>query len=630
VVTVAAVVLPIALFILACVIQNLPIMFVPLITIFTTVLVGKCLPSSSQQRPALLARRTVCLIVVLGVVAEFLFMYPIALAMDVVAFVPSFMMSLTFAMSIDYSLFMLSRFCEEHRHRKPVLTCIELMLESAGGTIAVSGGTLMICFLGLIFIPMDLIRSVGVGSAFVLAVAILANITLTPALLIMSEPAVFWVHRYINFEKLPWNKHSRLSGDRAPLIENDVQLGGFYEKRTALTTPLMVDAGDDPTRVTHHMSRDASSHDPEHEDMEEVQKSFWYQLGAFLLKPWYGLALFLVVVALSMPINIHCLNVKTTISFDAMVPHSADSFKAYKAIGQTFGQGTVMPYRILFVNRDETESIFSDSAYQRVQAVITEMVENLDYTNYKDFVGSVIIDSDFISYQDTVDAMNDPDRDSTEETYVVLASTYNSPPDENGIQRATYAMFTLETDPYSLDGIDWLKDCRDLLDSLQKKYNLDLYLVYGATVTYDAVQAVYDVFPIVITVTLVVVFVFMAIAFLSIVAPLRLVGTIVLTLTFCYGLAVLVYQHGAFEWMHQRPFDNYDALDWLPPIMCFSIVVGLGLDYDVFLVGYVAARVCACVGDWRVADCSTVCLHLFSTAECWNTAWRDTRATAPF
>jgi hypothetical protein len=36
------VVLPIALFVLACVIQNLPIMFVPLITIFTTILVGTC------------------------------------------------------------------------------------------------------------------------------------------------------------------------------------------------------------------------------------------------------------------------------------------------------------------------------------------------------------------------------------------------------------------------------------------------------------------------------------------------------------------------------------------------------------------------------------------------------------
>src|SRR5690606_31724979 len=157
--------------------------------------------------------------------------------------------------------------------------------------------------------------------------------------------------------------------------------------------------------------------------------------------PWTGIPLFLAVIALTMPINIHCFDVETTISFDAMVPHSANSFKAYKAIGHTFGQGTVMPYRILFVNRDETESIFSESGYQRVQGVITEMVEKLDYTNYEDFLGSVIIDSTFISYQDTVDAMESPNPDSTQQTYIILSSSYNSQPDDTGVQRATYAMF---------------------------------------------------------------------------------------------------------------------------------------------------------------------------------------------
>jgi hypothetical protein len=71
-------VLPLALLILACVVQNLPLMVLPLVCIFTTML------------------------------TEFLIMYPVALSMNVVSFCPSFMMSLTYAMSIDYSLFMLS------------------------------------------------------------------------------------------------------------------------------------------------------------------------------------------------------------------------------------------------------------------------------------------------------------------------------------------------------------------------------------------------------------------------------------------------------------------------------------------------------------------------------------------
>lgn len=116
---------------------------------------------------------------------------------------------------------------------------------------------------------------------------------------------------------------------------------------------------------------------------------------------------------------------------------------------------------------------------------------------------------------------------------------------------------------------------------------MNVYIAYGATTEYDAVQAVYKEFPIMIASTLAVVFTLMACAFKSIAAPIRSVGSIVLTLVFCYGLANLVYKHGAFEGLNSRPFSNQGAIDWLPPIMCFSIVVGLGLDYDVFLISRV-------------------------------------------
>src|SRR3546814_17980489 len=105
-------------------------MFVPLITILTTILVGTSQKISTNECPEACYCNWshaygVCgfggAVIWFVYDAEFLFMYPIALAMDVVAFVPSFMMSLTLAMSIDYSLFLLSRFCEARRHGTPTL-----------------------------------------------------------------------------------------------------------------------------------------------------------------------------------------------------------------------------------------------------------------------------------------------------------------------------------------------------------------------------------------------------------------------------------------------------------------------------------------------------------------------------
>jgi len=78
-----SVVLPMALLILASIIRSVTLMIIPILNIFITIL------------------------------AEFLVMYPVALSMDVVSFTPSLMMSITIAMSIDYSLFLLSRFMEE-------------------------------------------------------------------------------------------------------------------------------------------------------------------------------------------------------------------------------------------------------------------------------------------------------------------------------------------------------------------------------------------------------------------------------------------------------------------------------------------------------------------------------------
>ena len=81
--TMDTIVLPIALLILGSIVKSLPLMLIPVVTILTAIL------------------------------GQFLVMYPVALSMDVVSFAPSIMMSLTIAMSIDYSLFLLSRFTEE-------------------------------------------------------------------------------------------------------------------------------------------------------------------------------------------------------------------------------------------------------------------------------------------------------------------------------------------------------------------------------------------------------------------------------------------------------------------------------------------------------------------------------------
>ena len=111
-------------------------------------------------------------------------MYPLSHAMQVIAFAPSVMMSATIAVSVDYSLFLLSRFREEILLGAEPMAAITTMLATAGHTVLVSGLTLVLSFSGLIFFPVNFLYSVGTGASIAVACSIACALNLCPCLMI--------------------------------------------------------------------------------------------------------------------------------------------------------------------------------------------------------------------------------------------------------------------------------------------------------------------------------------------------------------------------------------------------------------------------------------------------------------
>merc|ERR1719231_1165910 len=81
-----------------------------------------------------------------------------------------------------------------------------------------------------------------------------------------------------------------------------------------------------------------------------------------------------------------------------------------------------------------------------------------------------------------------------------------------------------------------------------------------------------------------VVLVLIAVAFRSLIAPLRAVFCLLWMLVLTFGLAVFVFQNGALDWLNwsQLGKRSTGAMFWMSPCIAFSILVGLGLDYDIF------------------------------------------------
>jgi len=134
-------------------------------------------------------------------------------------------------------------------------------------------------------------------------------------------------------------------------------------------------------------------------------------------------------------------------------------------------------------------------------------------------------------------------------------------------------------------GPKWLDEMRDSMKKQEALTGFKLYLTGTPTTLLDQTSKMRELLPFIICGCLGVSFVVLAIAFKSILIPLRSMITIIWTQIFVFGLAVLVFQYGILDWLcFPALSSNLGGVEFHMPIAVFSIVVGLCLDYDIFLL----------------------------------------------
>ena len=109
---------------------------------------------------------------------------------DVSIFAVNVVTIIGLGLAIDYGLFMVSRFREEMRRQGSVEDALARTMATAGRTVAVSGVTVAISLAGLLIFPQVFLRSMGFGGMSAVLIAMLAALTLLPALLAMLGPKV--------------------------------------------------------------------------------------------------------------------------------------------------------------------------------------------------------------------------------------------------------------------------------------------------------------------------------------------------------------------------------------------------------------------------------------------------------
>ena len=161
----------------------------------------------------------------------------------------------------------------------------------------------------------------------------------------------------------------------------------------------------------------------------------------------------------------------------------------------------------------------------------------------------------------------------------------------SGTLIASATLISIETtkSPNGQVIVPFIHSMRDLLNAYSAPAlpALKLYLFGGYTTTMDVQDMLYALVPYDVIAVVVLVLVTVAFSFQSVGLGARLIATIAMSLCWSFGLSVLVYQPGPAQTAFAQLTPTILAssgIYWIIPVMSFSILVGLAMDYDIFLV----------------------------------------------
>jgi len=629
--------IPIALCVLAFVIRSWRLMFIPLITFAVSICA-----SFSVMRPF----------------AEHV--------LDVNPFCPSIMMSVTIAMSIDYSLFLLSRYREEverhgHKHHgggddraRMIAISRDAVRQStrwSGKVIALSGCILSLTYFALIFYPMQVLQSVGLGAGLAIVCTILVNLTLTPALLLMF-PYFCSQFGCAGCRSCSCSSSSSSSSCRKccgccedvsePLMVNGDNNNEDDDDDDERSLPEILDGRhEEPLQSEDVSAAAAHSHSHSHPrrydknlrvndvyvaEVEEAEATAaavdpndgvcercWFMCASkTTVCPWSILIVVLVYAVIS-PFAWQFTTFEQQLADTLVFPRDSPYYATYQNVVRDFSAGLIAPWYILIFKKQKQATLSPriwNDYINETGALMAEVFERVQQDSTYNisiqgmgFFGSIGGDNNnknslLVTHDVWRDNITCFDAANPAACYIKYAAdptqcyncsqlngTYQYVIRDKISDDGTASFYEMHTqfDPYYEDAIAFVSDFRSWLQSACARWDYDCFFTGGSVDEVDSVQTIYANFPTVLCAIVSFVFCIMGVVFKSLFVPFRLFVTIAIPMTFVYGVAVMTYQHGLLSHLHVEAFADTDGLYWLIPVMTVTILIGLALDYDIFL-----------------------------------------------
>lgn len=541
-VKVDAVCLPLALIAFIFCIMSLRLLVVPALTIPVTVLIS------------------------------FGLMYPVTTVTSVSSLAPEMSVAVMLAISIDYALFMSTRFKEESgRQRRSGDDTNEAKFDAVKRTtihtahnVVVSGLAIVVALAGIAVLPVDLLSPIGIAFCIGAATSVIVSMTLTPAILYLgynqlAQQSV--VERCWGSAMDKWRERSAKNNSRDPST-------GYY---------VPVDESEgllaDKTEEERH----------QHFELRDQRESLWFKMGVLSVDhPFIVLA---VVLGLGAPFIYFCTQMKVDFALFSQVPRNSPHAAVLKEAAEQVGAGTAFPFYII-LEAAQTGGVLTDGFFQAANDLITmlnyEVRQPLSGVSSFAYIGGMGPVSNLLAQI----LLSDKSGNNT--AALQYQYLYNLTVDRTNT--VGLIQLSVSFDPFGHEADQYLTSIKPVLENVQQvaSQHIKFAGVLGASSdSWQVMHTVLDLFAPLIGITFSIIFVVIGAVFRSVFIPLRMVLTVGYTVAVAFGAGATIFQ---YTWLHPvwTGMEGIEAYAWMVPIFSFSLLSALALDYDIFLLTRIA------------------------------------------
>jgi RND superfamily putative drug exporter len=438
-----------------------------------------------------------------------------------------FMMGL--AVGIDYCLFIISRFREERGHGRSREDAIGIASSTAGRAVLFSGMTVVIALLGLLIVPQTIFRSLAAGAILVVIVAVLASLTLLPAILSLVGDNINASLRDIARFPLRVRRSDLSTLTRALTAVVSLAFFWFFIPVTVAYGIQLVLTGIYRSIRGAPVPQAAADANARFADSSG---GFWDRVArAVMAQPVVSVvAVTVLLVAAAVPY----FDIEVGFAGVSTLPDSFQSKEGFEKIQREFSGGEVYPAEVV---------IDGDVDSPQVQSAIEKL-----------------------------------------KTAVATDSTFGpSHFEANDAGDLGLLSFQLAADPNATEGTDAIERLRgDYIPQAFAGVNADVLVGGLAAENLDGYDLTSKYLSIVIGFVLALSFILLMMVFRSIVVPAKAIVMNLLSVGAAYGLIVLIFQKGTGNEIFG--FQQVEAIEAWLPLFLFSILFGLSMDYHVFLL----------------------------------------------